>query len=81
MIKLRWSKKEKDWLFSWIDNSGKGLMGVFFDMIKISGHRMDWKKELKTMLEEHGYDYTTLKITVKKIKPNEHNPTTNNRIK
>lgn len=67
-IKLCWSKKEEDWLFSYPDLAGKSLMGVFFDLIKTTGHRMDWEQSLSNMLKERGYDPTTLKIICKKIK-------------
>lgn len=67
-IKLTWSKKENDWLFNYSDNAGCSLMGVFFDILTISGHRMDWKEDLITKLTKNGYDYKTLKITCKKIK-------------
>jgi hypothetical protein len=33
-IKLRWSKKEKDWIFNAPDNSGYTMAGVLFDMLK-----------------------------------------------
>ena len=65
-IILRWSRKENDWLFDYPDSAGRSLMGPFFDMMKTTGHRTDWQQDLKPMLEEQGYDYTTLKITVKK---------------
>jgi hypothetical protein len=65
-IKLKWSKRENDWLFDYPDNNGKSLMGVFFEMTKTTGHRVDWEEDLKTMLTNAGYDYTTLKITVSK---------------
>lgn len=65
-IKLTYSKKEKDLLFNYPDNAGKGMMGIFFDMCTITGHRMDWGKTLQEALESHGYDYTTLKITCNK---------------
>lgn len=65
-IELKWSNKENDWLFNYPDNAGKSMADVFFDMIKTTGHRTDWKQDLKQMLEERGYDYSTLKITVKK---------------
>jgi len=65
-IELRWSKRERDWLFNYPDNAGCTMMGVFFDMVKTTGHRTDWQQELKKMLEERGYDYTTLKITCQK---------------
>jgi hypothetical protein len=66
VIKLKWSKRENDWVFDYPDNSGKFLMGVFFEMMKTTGHRVDWEENLKTMLTNAGYDYTTLKITVSK---------------
>lgn len=66
IIKLRWSKSDKDWKFSYPDRAGRGLMGVFFDLLKTTGHRMDWEKTLEQMLDEHGYDKTTLTITCKK---------------
>lgn len=68
-IKLFWSKTDKDWKFSYPDREGRALMGPFFDMIKTTGHRTDWLKELSEMLKEHGYDPTTLKITCKKATP------------
>jgi hypothetical protein len=67
-IKLRWSIKENDWLFDYPDNDGKSIMGVFFDMVKTTGHRVDWQQELKEMLTERGYDYKSFKITCDKIK-------------
>lgn len=67
-IKLRWSKRERDWLFDYPDLAGKSLMGVFFEMMKTTGHRIDWQEDLKSMLAEKGYDYQTLKITCDKIK-------------
>ena len=66
VIKLKWSKREKDWVFDYPDNNGKSLMGVFFEMTKTTGHHVDWEENLKTMLTNAGYDYTTLKITVSK---------------
>lgn len=66
-IKLFWSKKDKDWRFSYPDTDGKYLMGVFFDLIKTKGHRMDWQKDLDQMIREHDYDPTTLQITCKKL--------------
>jgi len=65
-IKLKWSKRENDWIFDYPDNKGESLMGIFFDMMKTTGHRTDWEEDLKTMLTNAGYDYTTLKITVSK---------------
>ncbi len=67
-IELKWSKREKDWIFNYPNWDGGTLTGVFFDMVKTTGHRTDWKEELKTLLANSGYDYTTLKITCKKIK-------------
>lgn len=67
-IKLRWSKPDKDWKFQCTDRKGYSMMGVFFDLIKTKGHRMDWKETLEDMLTERGYDYTTLTITCKKKK-------------
>jgi hypothetical protein len=66
-IKLFWSKKDKDWKFNYPDRAGKSLMGVFFDLIKTKGHRMDWEIELSDILRAHGYDPTTFEITCKKI--------------
>lgn len=66
-IQLRWSKKENDWLFNYPDNAGKSMMGVFFDMVKTTGHRTDWEQGLMTMLTERGYDYRTLRITCDKL--------------
>lgn len=66
-IKLFWSKKEKDWMFKYPDDAGNSLTGVFFEMLKTTGHRMDWEEDLKKMLTDRGYDYTTLTITCKKI--------------
>ncbi len=68
-IKLFWSKRNKDWTFNYPDNAGKTLMGIFFEMVKTTGHRCDFKRELKDMLNDHGYDYKTLKITCDKLKP------------
>lgn len=68
-IKLYWSKREKDWTFSYPDNSGHSIMGVFFDMLKVDEHRTTWDENLKKMLTDRGYDYTTLKMTCKKLKP------------
>lgn len=65
-VKLIYSKKEKDLLFSYPDNADKSLMGIFFDMCTITGHRMDWGQTLKEALESRGYDYTSLKITCDK---------------
>lgn len=67
-IQLRWSKREKDWLFKYPDNAGNTMMGVFFDMVKTTGHRTDWEEDLITMLTERGYDHKTFKITCDKIK-------------
>lgn len=67
-IKLKYSKREKDYIFNYPDNAGCLLMGVFFDILKTNGHRIDWQQDLKDMLTEHGYDYKTLKITCNKIK-------------
>lgn len=43
------------------------MMGVFFEMVKTTGHRTDFKEGLMTMLAERGYDYRTLKITCDKL--------------
>lgn len=66
-IKLSWSKKENDWVFDYPDNSGHTMAGVLFEMIKTTGHRIDWEEDLMTMLSERGYDYKTLKITCNKL--------------
>lgn len=66
-IKLRWSKKENDWLFNAPDDAGHTMAGVFFEMTKTTGHRVDWQEGLMTMLAERGYDYRTLKITCDKL--------------
>jgi len=66
-IKLRWSKKENDWQFDYPDNAGSTMTGVFFGMVKTTGHRTDWQEELKAMLTERGYDYRTFKITCDKL--------------
>ena len=66
-IQLRWSKKERNWLFSYPDDAGKSMMGVFFDMVKATGRRTDWEQGLMTMLAERGYDYRTLRITCDKL--------------
>jgi len=42
-FRLRWSKKENDWLFEYNDNAGKTLMNLFFDMLKIEKN-IDWLK-------------------------------------
>jgi len=42
-FRLRWSKKENDWLFEYNDNAGKTLMNLFFDMLKIEKN-IDWIK-------------------------------------
>ena len=70
-IKLIYSKKEKDWLFNFPDNEGNSLAGVFFDMVKTTGHRTDWFRDLKIILTEKGYDYKSFKITCDKIESNE----------
>lgn len=69
-ITLKWGNKEDDWKFEWPDNNGKSLMGVFFDMIKTTGHRVDWQENLAKMLHERGYDYKTLKLTVDRYDEN-----------
>lgn len=92
-FRLRWSKKENDWLFEYNDNAGKSLMNLFFDMLKIEKN-IDWLKRkwingdyeanppkaghyvdipenerdtLIKQLTERGFDYTTLRITCKKL--------------
>jgi len=65
-IKLRWSKRENDWLFDGPDTKGHTMAGVFFDMVKTTGYRIDWEEELIKMLTDRGYDYKTLKITCDK---------------
>ena len=92
-FRLRWSRKEKDWLFEYNDRGGKSLMGLFFDMLKIEKN-IDWIKNkwvhgdyesdppivggyveipeperdtLIKQLTERGFDYTTLRITCKKL--------------
>lgn len=91
---LRWSKKEKDWVFEYNDNSGKTLMNLFFDMLKIEKNidflKRKWvngnydvipvktgawvdipeseRDTLIKQLTERGFDYTTLKITCKKLR-------------
>ena len=76
-IKLSWSKREKDWLFSYPNNAGKSLMDVFFGMMRIEENLRFLQpnilnpnavpQTLKEMLTERGFDYTTLKITCKKL--------------
>jgi len=66
-LTLKWSKREKDWLCNYPDNAGSSLMGVLFDMTNVNKHRTQYDQDLKTMLTEHGYDYTTFKITVDKL--------------
>jgi hypothetical protein len=66
-IELKWSKKENDWVFNYPDNMGSTMMGVFFDMVKTSGHKTDWEQGLITMLAERGYDYRTFKIVCDKL--------------
>ncbi len=66
-IVLKWSNRENDWKFYYPDNAGCLMMGVFFDIIKTTGHRIDWKEDLNKMLTDRGYDYKTLKITCEKI--------------
>lgn len=94
-FKLRWSKKENDWLFEYNNNAGKSLMTLFFDMLKVEKN-IDWlkqkfisfsvppkksdlkkvgwveipeneRKNLKQILTDAGFDYTTLTITCKKL--------------
>jgi hypothetical protein len=92
-FRLRWSKRENDWLFEYNDNAGKSLMGLFFDMLRIEKN-IDWIKRrwvngdyntnppvlggyveipedardtLIKQLTDRGYDYTTLRITCKKL--------------
>lgn len=92
-FRLRWSKKENDWLFEYNDRNGKSLMNLFFDMLKIEKN-INWLKKiwidgdydskppiaghyveipenerdtLIKQLTDRGFDYTTLKITCKKI--------------
>jgi len=51
-FRLRWSKKEDDWLFEYNDNAGKTLMSLFFDMLKIE-ENIDW---LKRKWKDGDYD-------------------------
>lgn len=67
-IQLRYSVREKDWVFDYPDDSGWSLAGVFFEMTKTIGHKIDWQQEFKQMLTERGYDYKTFQITCKKLK-------------
>jgi hypothetical protein len=67
-IKLVWSKKENDWLYSYPDSSGKFMMSVFFDFPKLKINGCEGAPILKEFLEMNGYDSTTLKITCKKKK-------------
>ena len=101
-FRLRWSKKENDWLFEYNDRAGKTLMTLFFDILKIEKN-IDWLKRkwvsdkhkvddidiggwidipenerdtLIKQLTERGFDYTTFRITCKKLpkpKTNESN--------
>jgi hypothetical protein len=66
-VKLRWSTKENDWIAKYPDNAGKSLVGILFDMLKTEGHRINWEEDLKTILQDRGYDYKTFTITVKKM--------------
>ncbi|WP_370398399.1 hypothetical protein [Tenacibaculum dicentrarchi] len=43
-FRLRWSRKEKDWLFEYNDKEGKSLMSLFFDMLKIE-ENIPWIKK------------------------------------
>lgn len=65
-IELKWSKREDDWIFNYPDHEGATMAGPFFEMVKTTGYRIDWKEKLGKMLEDRGYDYKTLKITCKK---------------
>jgi len=67
-IQLRWSKKENDWVFNFPDNTGKTMMGTFFDMVKVETPTNDGDKGLIDMLTERGYDYRTLNIICEKLK-------------
>jgi len=58
-VKMHWSKRENDWEFIYPDLDGKSLRGVFFDMTKTTGHKIDWEIEFKKMLTDRGYDYKT----------------------
>lgn len=66
-VKLKWSKREKDWLFDWPDNAGATLAGVFFGMTQTTGHRTDWQEDLKKMLTDRGYDYKSFRIICDKL--------------
>ncbi len=68
-VKLRWSKKERDWWCSYPDTAGKTLSHILFDMLRTKGRRVDWEKDLWALLEERGYDPTTFRITVDKLPP------------
>lgn len=79
-IVLKWSKKDKSWMFHYPDLAGKSLMTFFFEMLKFENLSFnkpsvinpDYIPEsLKDALTTRGYDYTTLKITVDKIKQSE----------
>jgi hypothetical protein len=75
-VKLFWTEKEKDWNFKYPDNAGGSMAGLFFDMLKIEEnikflqpnilHPKDIPPTLIQFLEERGYDYTTLKLTIQK---------------
>jgi hypothetical protein len=64
-LKLYWSKREQDWMVFYPDLAGKSMRGPVFGMTQTTGRRMDWEQDLKAMLTDRGYDYTTFRITVK----------------
>lgn len=64
-MELKWSKKENDWIFKYPNRAAESMTNIFFDMIKIEKH-IDYidKKTLKEMLDERGFDHTSLKLTI-----------------
>lgn len=69
-VVLNYNNKKKDFIFEYTDNNGKSLMAVFFNMIKTTGHRTDFKMNLEEILKYYGYDVNTFKITCKKLNDN-----------
>lgn len=72
-VTVKWSKKEKDWINNFNNNSEMGVGRFFFDMIRKWEDYMsrDWEGNttgfvsLRKYLDERGFDPDTFTISVK----------------
>ena len=62
---IKWSKREDDFAVKYPNLNG-GKLGYALMISLYRGLDVIYQKKLIAMLDEMGYDYTTLKITIKR---------------